>query len=56
MTEDNMPDCRVCMNLAHCEINEIWKDTVHARGLTCTNGSEFKQSQPIRLYTVEVEK
>jgi len=55
-----MPDCMTCAN-AHSTMNTYSgirciyeKNAQSVYGGTCVNGSKFKQSQPIRLYKVEV--
>jgi hypothetical protein len=47
-----MPDCRLCKNLSKGTDDNpfCW-----AAANYCTNGSEFKPAEPIRLYTITSE-
>jgi hypothetical protein len=49
MTDKELPDCRLCDNY-------LWCTKPHILDMTCTNGSEFKPAEPIRLYTISEDK
>lgn len=51
MTEDNMPDCRLCENY-YPNRN---RGNQCAAWDVCVSGNQFIYEQPIRLYTVEVK-
>jgi len=48
MTDKEMPDCRLCYRYEACDYADVILD--------CTNGSEFKPAEPIRLYTISEDK
>jgi hypothetical protein len=46
-----MPDCRLCAHYIP-EDNNYYQRCLR---INCTNGSEFKPAEPIRLYTITSE-